>query len=331
MTDSNDFQLLLDWLNQNAIDYRQALARLCRYFEIRGVWSADQDDLASEVLSRVAAKLKQGNLAGTGWAALLGIANYVFLEWRKRRAAHTASEAIPDLADPGPPADVLFAGNQSMWAVEECIQVALGPDERKTLLRYYCESDRGRRVMAQQLGLTANALRVRIHTSQGHLRTCVHCVDRLSLKDRATLLRDRGARSGATEDGIFAAQARVVREKLRQCSRRTLTYSVVIEPAEVEIGYFFPEIARRVKLIFVIPPSHLFPTYRVVLASRSDIRLERPGLKAESLGHSTGISVQLGVEQAQGRAFRANVYGESEAGGEPEAEVAIYRFTLSSK
>jgi hypothetical protein len=88
---------------------------------------------------------------------------------------------------------------------------------------------------------------------------------------------------------------------------------------------------RKVKLVFIFSPSQIFRTYRVVLASRSDIRINHSGLKAESLGPSIGVSVQLGVEQAQSRAFRANVYGESKADVGLDTEVAVYRFRLSIK
>ena len=217
-----------------------------------------------------------------------------------------------------------------MWAVEECLRSALNPDGRQLLLRYRFESESGRRAIAEERGITLNAIRVRIHTTEGRLATCVQCLDRLPLKERALLLRRGSARSDGADEN-FVAEVRAVREKLWRCSRRVSTYSLVIEPTESETSYVFPEITKKLKLLFAIPLNKAFVTYRLVVASRSDIRIDRSGLKAEPAGLSMGVPLQLSAEQAQGRSFQAGVSGEGRSSGEPETELATYRFELSTQ
>jgi hypothetical protein len=53
----------------------------------------------------------------------------------------------------------------------------LSPERRELLLQYYGKDNRAkieqRKGMAQQLGETANALRLRLHRLRGEMRDCV--------------------------------------------------------------------------------------------------------------------------------------------------------------
>jgi DNA-directed RNA polymerase specialized sigma24 family protein len=330
MTDSNRFQLLIDWLEANRISHSQAVSSLARFFQWKGVWDADREDLASEVLWRTAEHLEQERLVGQGWAALLGIAKNVFREWYRKQRHSTVPE-LPDSPDRSPLPDEALSTKEMYWAVEECTRCALGREEREILLRYRGETESGRVALAKELGIQLNALRVRVHTSEGRILACVHCVNRLTFEERTLLMNGSKARRRFLAEGPLRTNHEIeaLRERLHQCSRKMLTYHLVIEPdaSAKENSYSFPAVVKRLKLHFAIPSLDRHALYRVVVVSPSDVTTERTGLKATVVGSRLGIAIHLTTGHVCCGLFRASVYVEEGSC----IEIARYRFELSPR
>lgn len=132
-------------------------------------WGAtDADELADLTLDRVARKLDEGATIAEGsfGAYVRGVARMIFYESRRRpqiQAGDAAYLAPPPSSDP----DLLNC-------LESCLS-SLDPDDRSTVLRYYGDGKLSdlRRHLAEELGLTMTALRIRAHRLRVQLERCV--------------------------------------------------------------------------------------------------------------------------------------------------------------
>ena len=132
-------------------------------------WGAiDAEELADLTLDRVARKLDEGATISEGsfGAYVRGVARMIFYESRRRpqiQPGDAAYLAPPPSTDP----DLLNC-------LESCLG-ALDPDDRSTVLRYYADGklSEGRRQLAEDLGLTMTALRIRAHRLRVQLERCV--------------------------------------------------------------------------------------------------------------------------------------------------------------
>ena len=327
--DSGLSQIFVDWLDGHGMTYPSAHARLCGYFRVRGAWDSELDDLASEVVWRAAGKLQEGMLQGEGFAALAGIANYVFLEWIKKSRRTVGMPDTFDPEDPSPKPDQNILREESHWAVHQCRKAVLTEEDGKLLLRYHEAVQEGEcDELARELKIDVNALRVRIHTYIGRIRACIHCIDRLTLQDRAVLIEDENPKTVKREEIARTAEAaKAVREKLCRCSRKTLTYAILVKPCTngCEERHTYPRAAKKLKLLFAISRLTSDSSYRVVLADETGSLAEDDGLRATKADSLVAVQVQLGVNQARGRHFHARIYAEVS----PELELHEYRFTLT--
>ena len=154
-----------------AVAYEQLRHRLIGLLKW---WGAMQpEDLADETLDRVARKLESGAAIGDGsfGAYVRGVARMVYYEWtREPRGTTEAHEpAIPIQA-----ADV----EEASECLERCLG-SLAPAERTLLLRYYegGKSASVRKGLADELGITLTALRIRAYRSRAQIVRCVtECV-----------------------------------------------------------------------------------------------------------------------------------------------------------
>jgi len=132
-------------------------------------WGAiDAEELADLTLDRVARKLDEGATISEGsfGAYVRGVARMIFYESRRRpqiQPGDAAYLAPPPSTDP----DLLNC-------LESCLG-ALDPDDRSTVLRYYADGKLSevRRQLAEDLGLTMTALRIRAHRLRVQLERCV--------------------------------------------------------------------------------------------------------------------------------------------------------------
>lgn len=174
--DDRAFNHLLNWLapepEQAGRKYEEIRRKLIKIFEARGCPVAEE--LADETIDRVSKKAAELAADYVGDPALyfFGTAHKVFLEWRRRTAS------APSLPPPTPRS--AEDKEREDQCLEQCL-AALPPHERHLLLEYYREDKRAkidrRKLLASELGLTDNALKIKVFRLRGALQACLlHCL-----------------------------------------------------------------------------------------------------------------------------------------------------------
>jgi DNA-directed RNA polymerase specialized sigma24 family protein len=180
-------QRLLNWLdggaNSDGHVYVEMRRRLRDYFARKNCRPAD--DLADETLTRVARRLEEEGITRAEAPARYCyiVARFVFLEHvRETKAhqmvAHAGGDAAPQAFAPSAAdaEDAAAAREQRLACLEKCLQ-HLDPLNRRIITRYYIGSERvkidNRRELAENLGLSPNALTIRACRIRQRLEACV--------------------------------------------------------------------------------------------------------------------------------------------------------------
>ena len=174
-----DFDKLLAWLHrdreQAGRKYEEIRESLVKIFSWRGYY--DAEDLADEVVNRVAAKTQglADHYVGDPALYFYGVAKKILLERERREQPHPLDETMkaPDTATQ--PEEDLEAARR-----DECLQKCLrelDADDRMLILAYYQKSKQAkidyRKALAGQFGLNTNALRVKVFRIRAHLKKCI--------------------------------------------------------------------------------------------------------------------------------------------------------------
>ena len=179
------FERLLNWLDGGVSTdgqrYLEIRRRLVTYFDRKGCQTPN--DLADETLNRVARRLEEENLvqAETPAKYCYIVARFVFLESLRNAEQHNTR-----LDDMGPRhyserdahgfEDQKQIKEKLLICLEECTE-KLEPVNREIIIRYYKGSARskieGRRALAQELGISVNALSIRACRIRDKLEACV--------------------------------------------------------------------------------------------------------------------------------------------------------------
>ena len=168
------FELLLSQLasdrDQAGDKYELLRRKLVKFFEWRRC--ASPEDLADETLNRIARNLESGEKIRDFGPYCAGIARRVFLEHLRQREHERSLQAMP--AASGASVGEL---ERRATCLETCMR-ALTPDSRQLILDYYQEEKHARiearKVIAAQLGIPLNALRIRAYRIRAQLEQCVH-------------------------------------------------------------------------------------------------------------------------------------------------------------
>lgn len=154
--------------------------RLAKFFECRGCSSTL--DLADETINRVARRLSEGETirAADATAYFYGVARYVMREDQESRKRQFLS--LDDLTPSEHPSlDPTQTGldeqrRQQFDQLMDCLNLCLEelPEEtRRLLLDYHRHEKRARitarREMAERMGITVNALKIRVHRIRANL------------------------------------------------------------------------------------------------------------------------------------------------------------------
>lgn len=153
---------------EEALDGRleQIRQKVIRIFICRG--SSDPEDLAQETMLRVYQKVedKVDSFVGDPLLWICGVARNVHRESDKKKAAS------PPFPEPDPP-ELKEALNECL---ERCLD-KLSSQEGTLILEYYRGQGRSKirhhKVLAALLGISLNALRVRVSRTLYKLRSCV--------------------------------------------------------------------------------------------------------------------------------------------------------------
>lgn len=148
--------------------YEQLRQRLLYFFGVRHLIHAEEH--ADEVLDRLARRLAEDVPLASGIEAFaLGIARNLEREqWKKPQSVELPWHlpSVPSTSEI----------SQAMLCLESCLD-SLDDASRRSILRFYradgAEKIRLRQSLAEELGIDANALRVRMHRIRARLEKCV--------------------------------------------------------------------------------------------------------------------------------------------------------------
>jgi DNA-directed RNA polymerase specialized sigma24 family protein len=169
------FEALLCWLDPNreqaGIKYEQIRSGLISFFTGRGHCGAE--DLADETINRVISRLHEVSAQVTGEPSryFYGVARKIQLEYLRRKIPNVRQELAVD-------SDQL---ELEYRCLEECMG-KLSPENRALVLRYYEADGREkiekRKILADELGIAPNALRIRAYRIRAALQKCLEkCVE----------------------------------------------------------------------------------------------------------------------------------------------------------
>jgi DNA-directed RNA polymerase specialized sigma24 family protein len=172
--DLEAFDKLLTWLDPDrekaGEKYQKLHLRLSRIFAAKGCCQAE--DLADETVNVVARKIDWliENYVGDPALYFFGVAKKIYQPPRP-------------LPNPPPPPDKTEIERRCS-CLDKCLNLVTSSDEREVLLRYHQkekgEKIRERKQIAKELGISINALRIRIWHVHARLRPCVQeCVQQL--------------------------------------------------------------------------------------------------------------------------------------------------------
>jgi DNA-directed RNA polymerase specialized sigma24 family protein len=181
MESSEALRALLQWLGggddvSGACSYEDVRQKLILLFRCRGCFQAEE--LADEAIDRTARALLKPDFAFDGQpiAYIRGVARNIYLEWlRKRRYANpeSISESGLELAAPSHSTgdrETLFA------CLDRCLNTLPG-DKKSLLIRYYRNEKRekidDRQLLAEEIGIALNALRIQVFRLRNSMRQCV--------------------------------------------------------------------------------------------------------------------------------------------------------------
>lgn len=182
---------LLGWLDEGVDSggqkYLEMRRRLVAYFDRKNCPAPDE--LADETLNRVARRLEEeGGSIETDAPAryCYTLARHVFMEHlraaRKSDALADELRRQPTGGDTAAPeaGDESEIREETLNCLEKCLAGLEAPN-REIIARYYSGSERAkmgsRRALAEELGITANALRIRACRLRDRLEECVRrCV-----------------------------------------------------------------------------------------------------------------------------------------------------------
>jgi len=171
------FDKLLLWLNpdreQAAKKYQTIQFRLIRIFAAKGC--CDPEDLADQSFNVASLKVNWllENYVGDPAHYIYAIAKKIFLEQLKPNPVVAPLEQ-PDNTEL----------ERRSTCLDRCLNTVTSQDERQLVIKYHAkdkqEKIRTRRKLAEELGITMNALRIKVCHIQARLRPCIQeCLELL--------------------------------------------------------------------------------------------------------------------------------------------------------
>lgn len=165
----NNFLAILDTNRERAgRKYEELRTRLVKFFE----WRACRfpDDLADETLDRVARKIDAGEHIRDHVNFIYGVARLLYLETVKEQAKKdSAIKNIPVVSE-------LPEENEQLDCLEACLET-LSENSRTLILQYYRDDKQAkidfRKKLAETLGISLNALRIKSLRVRAKLEECV--------------------------------------------------------------------------------------------------------------------------------------------------------------
>jgi DNA-directed RNA polymerase specialized sigma24 family protein len=156
-----------DWLDPDPTraeeKYRQLRRALIEYFARKRC--IDPENLADEVFSRVIEQINKGTQIEKEDPRhfAYGVAKYVYYEYVRKDIRQ--EKTIEEISAFRP----VTISNDSDPCMKECLG-ELSPKEREMLERWFLDKDDGG--LEKEMGISRNAVRIRIHRIKERLETC---------------------------------------------------------------------------------------------------------------------------------------------------------------
>jgi DNA-directed RNA polymerase specialized sigma24 family protein len=188
-----NFEELLGWLDPDreraSATYEKIRQRLIRIFVVRSC--ADAEELADEVINRVGSGIKHIKSSYVGDPSLYfyAVAQKVHYEYLPRNVSRLSTDTDPDAMLESGTLSLSSSGTElssdaelSFRCLDKCLE-SLTSENRELISRYYQEERHAtienRKLLASELGMPVNALRVRAHRIRMSLHQCVqHCIEK---------------------------------------------------------------------------------------------------------------------------------------------------------
>jgi DNA-directed RNA polymerase specialized sigma24 family protein len=176
------FDGLLDWLdadrNLAGSKYEAIRLRLIKIFTCRGC--AEAEELADETINRVSARVVEiaSQYDGDPARYFYGVSHKVHLEYlRKSRVQQPLVSESSATGNVNTPTTSLADNIEPEYeCLEQCLN-HLPPENRDLVVRYYQQEKQAkiehRKLLATELGIAVNALRIRAHRIRLALQQCV--------------------------------------------------------------------------------------------------------------------------------------------------------------
>ena len=169
------FEALLCWLDPDreraGLKYEQIRSGLINFFTGRG--HCEAEDLADETINRVISRLHVVGAQVTGERSryFFGVARKVQLEYLRRKIPQARQDSHTDSTQV----------ELEYRCLDKCMD-KLSPENRELVLRYYQADGREkieqRKLLAEELGIAPNALRIRAYRIRAALQKCLEqCVE----------------------------------------------------------------------------------------------------------------------------------------------------------
>lgn len=180
------FHGLLDWLDEgvssDGLKYLEMRRRLVAYFDRKNCPAPDA--LADETLNRVARRLEEEGVIETDTPARYCYTTARFVLMEHLRLTRKSGAALEDIRRQSHGHDTAAVEADDEEQVKEKMLNCLGqcagklePLGREIITRYYAGEERGRienrRALADELGITTNALSIRACRIRERLEGCV--------------------------------------------------------------------------------------------------------------------------------------------------------------
>lgn len=178
------FDTLLAWLDPDrdraGQKYEQIRLRLIKIFTCRGCY--DAEDLADETINRVVARVEgiSSGYDGNPVRYFYGVAQKVHLEYLRLTVAKQADVDLDTAAHKISSVNDSSEDEAAYACLESCLD-HLPESSRKLVIGYYQQEKHAkidhRKLLASELGIAVNALRIRAHRIRRGLEQCVRdCV-----------------------------------------------------------------------------------------------------------------------------------------------------------
>ena len=173
LMNQDDFDRFLAWLHTDRAEACKKYDGICRRVRLmsrmRGLTEADGEEIADETINRAVRKVAEVAASYVGDPAYYcyGVA---------RNVIHERIRPVPPVPPPTPPPDDPNHKERLDACLRRCLD-RLPPEDARLVLAYYADDGRTkierRRQLAAELGITENALRIRMTRLRATLKPCI--------------------------------------------------------------------------------------------------------------------------------------------------------------